>query len=126
MLCHLLICCGSLKEACSSHASFSWSSIPGTSVNSCHQSGMLCTLALQDTQLLKSSTGGSGEDLFLSFSSELPAGSWSKWFEALLIGWQRHPPVGPTEGGYVSSPHGSYVVPLSALALWCVGTSHGG
>ena len=56
----------------------SWSSTQGTSASSCHQSGMLCTQALQVTQPPKSSTGDSGEDVLLSSSPELSAGPWRK------------------------------------------------
>ena len=56
-----------------------WSSTPGTLASSGHQPGILCTHALQVTYISYSSTGGSGEDLFLTSSSELPANSWRKW-----------------------------------------------
>ena len=60
-------------------ASSWWSSILGTLASSCHQPGVSCAHALQVTHLSYSSTRGSGEDLFLSSSSQLPTDSWRKW-----------------------------------------------
>ena len=78
MLCCSLICWGSSKVACTFWASSWWSLISGTLASSCHQLGVSCTQALQVTHLSYSSTGGSGEDLLLFSSSELPANSWRK------------------------------------------------
>ena len=78
MPCHSLICQGSSKEASIFWASSWWSFTSGTSASSHHQLGILCTHACQVTHLSYSSTGDSGEDLFLSSSFQLPASSWRK------------------------------------------------
>ena len=73
--------CLSVREAQEAHifqASPQWSSTSGISANSSHQSGISHACACQVTHLLYSSTGGSGEELFPSCSSALPAGSWRK------------------------------------------------
>ena len=79
MPCHSLICWGRSKEAHTFRANSWWSSRPGTSAKSGHQPGVSCTCACQVTHLSYSSTRGSGENPFLSSSSELPADSWRKW-----------------------------------------------
>ena len=79
MPCNALICWGSLKEACTFWTCSWWSSTSEILASSGHQSGILCNHAHQVTHLSYSSTRGSGEDLFPSSSSELPAGSWRKW-----------------------------------------------
>ena len=54
------ICCGSLKDAGTSLASFLQSSIPGTVDSSVHHSGVSHLLAFHGTHWLNSKTVGSG------------------------------------------------------------------
>ena len=70
---------GKLKEACTFWASSWWLSTSEILAGSGCQSGILCAHACQVTHLSYLSTGGSGEDLFPSYSSKLLAGSWRKW-----------------------------------------------
>ena len=64
------ICCGSLKDACTSLASFLQSSIPGTVNSLVHHSGVSHLLAFHGTHWLNSKTAGS-RGISLSSSSEV-------------------------------------------------------
>ena len=64
------ICCGSLKDAHTSLASFLQSSIPGTVENLVHHSRVSHLLAFHGTHWLNSKTAGSG-GIFLPSSSEV-------------------------------------------------------
>ena len=63
-------CCGSLKDALTSLASFLASSFPGIADSSIHQSGVSHLSAFYGTHRLKSRIAGS-EDVFLPSSSEV-------------------------------------------------------
>ena len=63
-------CCGSLKDALTSLASFLWSSFPGTADSSIHYSGVSHLSAFHGTHRLKSKTVGSGR-VFLPSSSKV-------------------------------------------------------
>ena len=130
MPCHSVICQGSSKEACTFQASSWWSSIPGILASSSHQPGILCACACQVTHLSYSSTGGSEEDLFLSSSSELPAGSWRKQLTSGpnsgggsrsksrrgSLAYSSSPDPGPHQGGLYSKKGAG----LSGQTLWCL------
>ena len=62
--------CGSWNKACTSLASFLWSTISSTTDNLAHQPGVLHLLALHGTHWLNSVTAGS-RDILLPLSSKV-------------------------------------------------------
>ena len=131
MSCHSLICQGSSKEAHTFWASSWWSSMPGILASSSHQAGISCAHAHQVTHLSYSSTRGSGEDLFPSSSSKLPASSWRKQSTSgpncssgSRLKSRRGSSAsssscdpGPHQGGMYSKKGAGL---SSSLALWCL------